>query len=91
MSRGLAHAAVVFLLVMSFALVAAHAHLLRETPSEQQECPLCRWLRQLADNTAPAPSIAVGPLVGPASREPVRVVLPRPSYPPFSARAPPCA
>ena len=91
MSRRHAHAAVVLQLEMSFALVAAHAHLLHETLSEQQKCPLCQWLRQLADDTAPAPLIGLGLFVGPASDEPVRLVLSRPCHQPFSARAPPCA
>lgn len=90
MPRRLRQFAVVVMIV-GFALIAAHSYLLNETPAEQRDCPLCHWLQSLAQGEMPTLAIEGVQMVGPASPEPPPVLCENAHRAPFSARSPPSA
>jgi hypothetical protein len=90
MPRRLRQFAVV-LMVVSFALMAAHSYLLHEKPSEQQNCPLCHWLQNLTQGETPILAVEGVQIVSPASPDPPLVLCEKPHRAPFSARSPPSA
>jgi len=80
---------VVLTLIVSFMLVAAHVYLFNESPSQQRDCPLCRWLQNLAPGAQPAIIVVGVPLIGRASPEPILVLCEKPRHLSFLARSPP--
>ena len=82
---------VVLTLIVSFMLLAAHVSLLKETPSQQRNCPFCQWLQNLVQGTQPAIVVVGVPLIGRASPEPVLVLSEKPHHLSFLARSPPSA
>ncbi len=89
MWRRLWQSAVIATVIVSFMLVAVHAYLLHETPSQQRDCPVCQWLQNLALVAAVAVLVVGVLLIGRASLGPLAVVLARPHHRPFLARSPP--
>ena len=90
MSRGIRQFAVM-LVIASFVLIAVHAYLLDEKLSEQQDCPFCQWLKNLAQGASPTVAIVGVQILGDAFSEPVLVFSVKPHHASFSARSPPSA
>jgi len=90
MTRTLRRIAVV-LLIVSFAMIAAHSYLLDEQPWQQSDCPFCNWLHNLTAGAQPEPVAIVVELVLPISDEPALVFYGKSHRAPFSGRAPPAS
>jgi len=79
----------VVLLMVSFALIAAHSYLLNERPSEQRDCPLCHWFQNLTHGEMPDLAVEGVEIARSASAEVPLVFCAKHHRAPFSARSPP--